>query len=76
MKERPWFKTYQELALPVQHTPQAHASVTAMLEAAMREYAAKPAFRSLGQTLTCRPCKIRFPFPNQTERHPDFRKRP
>ena len=52
MTQRPWLATYRECGIPAQIDPNAHRSVVHMLEGAMKEYAAKPAFRSFGQTLT------------------------
>ena len=49
---RVWLKTYREGGIPEQIDADAHRSVVAMLEAAMKTYAARPAFRSFGQTLT------------------------
>ena len=52
MTQRPWLATYRECGIPAQIDPNAHRSVVHMLEVAMKKYAAKPAFRSFGQTLT------------------------
>ena len=52
MTQRPWLATYRECGIPAQIDPNAHRSVVHMLEGAMKKYAAKPAFRSFGQTLT------------------------
>jgi long-chain acyl-CoA synthetase len=51
MQERPWLATYREFGIPAEIGPETHASVTALMEAAMARHAARPAFRSLGQTL-------------------------
>src|SRR6478609_9368041 len=52
MTDRPWLATYLECGIPAQIDPNAHRSVVHMLEGAMKKFAAKPAFRSFGQTLT------------------------
>src|SRR5688500_13841382 len=52
MQQRPWLASYREFGIPAQTTPASHASVTAMMEAAMHRHDGKPAFRSLGQTLS------------------------
>ncbi|MCO5124308.1 MAG: AMP-binding protein [Rhizobacter sp.] len=52
MQERPWLATYREFGIPAEITPPRHRSVTALMEAAMRRYADKPALRSFGQTLS------------------------
>jgi long-chain acyl-CoA synthetase len=52
MTQRPWLATYRECGIPAHIDPNAHRSVVHMLEGAMKKYAAKPAFRSFGQTLT------------------------
>jgi len=52
MTQRPWLPTYRECGIPAQIDPNAHRSVVHLLEAAMKKYADKPAFRSFGQTLT------------------------
>src|SRR6478672_4557733 len=52
MTDRPWLATYRECGIPAQIDPNAHSSVVHLLEAAMKKYADKPAFRSFGQTLT------------------------
>ncbi|ARN19665.1 AMP-binding protein [Piscinibacter gummiphilus] len=51
MQERPWLKTYREFGIPPEVGPEAHTTVTAMLEAAMVRHADRPAFRFAGQTL-------------------------
>ena len=48
---RPWLAAYGD-RIPATIDPDAHASVLAMLEAAMERYAEKPAFRCFGQTLS------------------------
>jgi len=52
MADRPWLATYRECGIPARIDPNAHRSVVHLLEAAMKKYADKPAFRSFGQTLT------------------------
>ena len=52
MQERPWLASYRAFGIAAQIAPESHASVTEMMEAAMRRHAGKPAFRSLGQTLS------------------------
>ena len=42
---RVWLKSYREGGIPEQIDADAHRSVVAMLEAAMKTYAARPAFR-------------------------------
>jgi long-chain acyl-CoA synthetase len=51
MTVRPWLATYDE-RIPEEINPDAYGSVVEMLEDAMRRFAAKPAFRCFGQTLT------------------------
>ena len=51
MTARPWLATYDE-RIPEEINPDAHVSVVAMLQDAMRRFADKPAFRCFGQTLT------------------------
>jgi len=48
---RHWTASYGE-RIPAEIDPAAHGSVLEMLEAAMKRYADKPAFRCFGQTLT------------------------
>ena len=52
MASQIWLKTYRESGIPAEIDPNAHRSVVAMLEAAMKTHAGKPAFHSFGQTLT------------------------
>ena len=52
MQDRPWLATYREFGIPADIGPHPHASVTAMLEAAMSRYASKLAFVSFGERLT------------------------
>jgi len=52
MTQKPWFATYRECGIPAEINPDAHRSVVHMLEQAMKNYADKPAFRCIGQTLT------------------------
>ena len=52
MQQRPWLATFREFGIPAETTPSKHRSVTAMMEAAMQRFAAKPALRSFGQTLS------------------------
>jgi long-chain acyl-CoA synthetase len=52
MKERPWIASFRAFGIPAEITPPPYSSVTAMMEAAMKRYAEKVAFRSFGQTLT------------------------
>jgi len=51
MSARPWLATYGE-NIPDAINPDAYDSVVEMLEEAMQRFAAKPAFRCFGQTLT------------------------
>ena len=51
MSRKHWLAAYGE-RIPAEINPDAHRSVVAMLEDAMRRYADKPAFRCFGQTLT------------------------
>ena len=52
MASQVWLKTYRESGIPAHIDPNAHRSVVAMLEAAMKTNAGRPAFHSFGQTLT------------------------
>jgi long-chain acyl-CoA synthetase len=52
MTSQVWLKTYRECGIPADIDPNAHRSVVAMLEAAMKTHAVRPAFHSFGQTLT------------------------
>ena len=52
MASQVWLKTYRESGIPAHIDPNAHRSVVAMLEAAMKTHAGRPAFHSFGQTLT------------------------
>ena len=52
MASQVWLKTYRESGIPAHIDPNAHRSVVAMLEAAMKAHAGRPAFHSFGQTLT------------------------
>lgn len=52
MQPRPWLATYREFGIPAQIEQPSHASVTALLEDAMRRHATQTAFVSLGQTLS------------------------
>jgi long-chain acyl-CoA synthetase len=52
MHAQPWLATYRANALPANIDADAHPSVAHMLEAAMARFAALPAFRAFGQTLT------------------------
>jgi long-chain acyl-CoA synthetase len=49
--KRHWFAAYGG-RIPAEIDPDAHASVVAMLEGAMRRFAERPAFRCFGETLT------------------------
>jgi len=51
MSSKHWLAAYGE-RIPAEINADAHASVLAMLEEAMKRYADKPAFRCFGQTLT------------------------
>jgi long-chain acyl-CoA synthetase len=51
MSPKHWLAAYGE-KIPCEIDPDAHSSVLELLEAAMRRYADKPAFRCFGQTLT------------------------
>src|SRR6201993_4394411 len=51
MSARPWLATYGE-HIPDAINPDAYDSVVEMLEEAMQRFAAKPAFRCFGQTLS------------------------
>ncbi len=50
MSQRPWHANYGEL--PIEIDADAHPSVVAMMEAAMVEFADRPAFKCFGQTLS------------------------
>src|SRR6266404_270176 len=52
MASQVWLKTYLESGIPAEIDPNAHRSVVAMLEQAMKTHADRPAFHSFGQTLT------------------------
>jgi long-chain acyl-CoA synthetase len=49
--KRHWLATYRG-RIPAEIDPDAHASVAALLEQAMRRFAGRPAFRYFGETLT------------------------
>lgn len=51
MSARPWLATYGE-RIPDAINPDAYDSVVEMLDEAMQRFAAKPAFRCFGQTLS------------------------
>ena len=51
MSRKCWLAAYGE-KIPCEINPDVHCSVLELLEAAMRRYADKPAFRCFGQTLT------------------------
>jgi long-chain acyl-CoA synthetase len=51
MSPKHWLAAYGE-KIPCEIDPDAHSSVLELLEAAMRRYVDKPAFRCFGQTLT------------------------
>ena len=51
MSPKHWLGAYGE-NIPCEIDPDVHSSVLGLLEAAMRRYADKPAFRCFGQTLT------------------------
>jgi long-chain acyl-CoA synthetase len=51
LSRRHWLAAYGQ-RIPAEINPDAHCSVLEMLEAAMRRYAEKPAFRCFGQMLT------------------------
>ncbi|KQP21582.1 AMP-binding protein [Pseudorhodoferax sp. Leaf267] len=51
MQERPWLASYRAYGIPAEIAPAQHASVTAMLEEAMRTHADRPALRFAGQPL-------------------------
>ena len=51
MSPKHWLAAYGE-KIPCEIDPDVHGSVLELLEAAMRRYANKPAFRCFGQTLT------------------------
>jgi long-chain acyl-CoA synthetase len=51
MSPKHWLAAYGE-RIPCEIDPDVHGSVLELLEAAMRRYADKPAFRCFGQTLT------------------------
>jgi long-chain acyl-CoA synthetase len=50
MTKRHWQASYG--TIPTEINPEAHRSVVSMLEGAMRQFADKPAFRCLGQTVS------------------------
>jgi long-chain acyl-CoA synthetase len=50
-RSKHWLASYGA-RIPVEINPNAHASVLAMLEGAMKQFADRPAFRCFGQTLT------------------------
>src|SRR5262245_61289688 len=50
-RSKHWLASYGA-RIPVEINPNAHASVLAMLEGAMKRFADRPAFRCFGQTLT------------------------
>ena len=52
MASKPWLATYRENDIPAEIDANAYPSVVHMLDAAMKKFADKPAFRSFGQTLT------------------------
>ena len=52
MQVKPWIATWEANGIPAEINADAFPSVTHMMDAAMRKYADKPAFRSFGQTLT------------------------
>jgi len=52
MTERYWLHTYREHGIPAEIDADAFPSVVHMLDRAMKLYADRPAFRSLGQTLS------------------------
>ena len=58
MSGKPWLPAYGE-RIPSEIDAQAYGSVVEMLEAAMKRYAEKPAFRCLGQTLTYAESQLR-----------------
>src|SRR5262249_55550435 len=51
MSDRHWLASYGQ-RIPCEIDPAAHGSVLDLLETAMTRFAAKPAFRCFGQTLT------------------------
>jgi long-chain acyl-CoA synthetase len=51
LSHKPWLAAYGT-RIPAEIDPDVHASVLHLLECAMKRYAAKPAFRCFGQTLT------------------------
>jgi long-chain acyl-CoA synthetase len=51
MSTRHWLATYDD-RIPAAIDPRAHRSVVALLDAAMRRYALRPAFHCFGQVLT------------------------
>jgi long-chain acyl-CoA synthetase len=55
MSRKPWLRSYGD-RIPAEIDPDAHASVVAMLEGAMKRHADRPAFRCFGETLTYRDC--------------------
>ena len=52
MTAKPWFATYSANNIPATVNADAYPSVVHMLEAAMTQFADKPAFRAFGQTLS------------------------
>ena len=52
MTAKPWFATYSANNIPATINADAHPSVVHMLEAAMTQFADRPAFRAFGQTLS------------------------
>jgi long-chain acyl-CoA synthetase len=50
MREKHWLKSYGET--PAEINADRYGSVVELLESAMQRYAALPAFRSFGQTLS------------------------
>lgn len=52
MQVKPWLATYGANNIPADINADAYPSVVHMLEAAMIEYADRPAFKAFGQTLT------------------------
>ena len=52
MNPRPWLDTYRKLGIPADIDPGAYPSVVHLLDDAMVRFAALPAFRAFGQTLS------------------------
>jgi long-chain acyl-CoA synthetase len=52
MSQRPWLATYQANRIPAEIDPGTHASIVSLLEAAMQQFAAKPAFHAFGRSLS------------------------